>query len=437
MDEIAKHQIRSLQDEIAFLRRSLDFVPAPVFWACVQVRRFRWTMSRLLGLDSQRAAATTGREDFPALPVASLSGRRVFLDATDTVASAETTGVRRVVRELCRAAAQDRSATPVRIEGERFVALDGSSIDFRAGDGLVLLDAGWIRTPQYVAAVQHARTAGCAIVLGLYDLIPLNQPGFTPRVFAAAFETWIRALTPLSDAAIAISHAVANDFRAWLASSGVAFRPSLKVGWFALGANLDAPKAGAPSARVQAFLANNPRYFLSVGTLEPRKGHAVALDAFERFWSEGGDASYVIVGRRGFASDALIDRIESHPEFGRKLLWLSDAGDGDLTALYASTLALILPSIAEGFGLPLVEAAHFGAPVIASDIPVLREVGEGKVDYFRVLDADDLAGKLAAAANHRRAAPALVASSWRQAAATLTNMVAHDTYQTAIHEVGQ
>ncbi|MFV0280966.1 MAG: glycosyltransferase family 4 protein [Rhodoblastus sp.] len=442
MDAITKFQIRSLQDEIVHLRHSLDFVPAPVYLACVHFRRFRWTLSRLLGLEGRPSAAGAAigdfsAGDFPAAPLAALAAPRVFLDATDSAAATETTGVRRVVRELCRAAAQDRSAAPVRIAHGRFVALDGGAIDFRSGDSLVLLDAGWLRTPDYVAAVTAARAAGCAIVLGLYDLIPLNQPGFTPPAFSAAFDAWIRALAPLSDAVVAISRAVAEDFIAFRGKMGNEFAGAVKVGWFSLGADLAAPAGVAPSSSTRAALARSPRYFLSVGTLEPRKGHAVALDAFDIYGRAGGQASYIIVGKRGFASDALVERIETHAEYGRRLFWLSNAGDGDLAALYGAAIALVLPSIAEGFGLPVIEAAHFGTPVIASDIPVLREVGESRIDYFRALDAGDLADRLAVAVavaddDGKRAPPRLTALNWRQATAALTNMVANRTYQMAI-----
>lgn len=437
MDEITRYQIRSLQDEIAFLRRRLDFVPAPVYGACVQFRQFRWTMSRLLGLDRQRAHAAPTDLRLETIPVRDASSPRVLFDVTDTASSQETTGVRRVVRELCRAAAEDRSGAAVRIADGRFVALDGAPIEFAPGDSLVLLDAGWLRTALYVQAVGAARAAGCRIVLGLYDLIPVNQPGFTPFPFVHAFEAWMRAILPLSDAVVAISHAVAADFVAWAPGSGVDYRPGLRVGWFTLGADLDKRSTSARSPGVRALLASAQRFYLSVGTLEPRKGHAVALDAFERYWAAGGEAAYVVAGRRGYASDALIERIETHAEYGRRLFWFSDAGDLDLVDLYAATAALVYPSIAEGFGLPLVEAAHFGAPVVASDIPVLREVGEGQVEYFRVLDSGDLAAQLAQFDRKPRTPPALAAASWRQAAAELTQLVSQDKYQTAIDGVRQ
>lgn len=82
--------------------------------------------------------------------------------------------------------------------------------------------------------------------------------------------------------------------------------------------------------------------------------------------------------------------IIAHAEYGRKLYWFSDANDADLRLFYQRAQALVFPSFAEGFGMPLVEALYYGASVIASDIPVFREVGGAEVRYFSLLDADSL-----------------------------------------------
>ena len=109
-----------------------------------------------------------------------------------------------------------------------------------------------------------------------------------------------------------------------------------------------------------------------VGTIEPRKGHAVALTAFEKLWDEGSADELWIAGRRGWHVENLVERIKRHPQYNRKLRWVDSPNDDQLGSLYRQAAAVILASYAEGFGLPIVEAMRFGKPVIVSDLPVFR-----------------------------------------------------------------
>lgn len=111
-----------------------------------------------------------------------------------------------------------------------------------------------------------------------------------------------------------------------------------------------------------------------VGTIEPRKGHRVALDALDLLWQRGIDVRLTIVGKLGWNARKFVERLQVHPEWNVRLFWDSQATDDQLQGYYADADCLIASSFAEGFGLPIVEAGHFGKPVIASDIPVFREV---------------------------------------------------------------
>src|SRR5208283_312508 len=79
------------------------------------------------------------------------------------------------------------------------------------------------------------------------------------------------------------------------------------------------------------------------------------VGAMERLRGEGVDVRYVIVGRQGWSANALARRTVSHPEFGRRLFWLKDASDAELRDLYERARSLIFASIAEGFGLAMIE----------------------------------------------------------------------------------
>ena len=159
----------------------------------------------------------------------------------------------------------------------------------------------------------------------------------------------------------------------------------MALGYFYPGADLVAtqPSSGLPEkASAQLRAMQKTPTFVMVGTVEPRKGHALVLDAFERLWSEGVDADLVIVGRHGWMSDSLAARLKTHPQAGKRLSWLEQASDEYLEKIYDVSVALIAASAAEGFGLPLVEASQRGLPVIARDIPVFREVSGDYPTYF-------------------------------------------------------
>lgn len=117
--------------------------------------------------------------------------------------------------------------------------------------------------------------------------------------------------------------------------------------------------------------------FVMVGTMEPRKGYTVALDAFDLLWDADEDVELTIVGKVGWACEHTMERIKTHPELGKRLTWRAKVSDEELAEYYEAASALISASFAEGFGLPLVEAGRYGKPAIASDIPVFREVAKG------------------------------------------------------------
>jgi glycosyltransferase involved in cell wall biosynthesis len=130
--------------------------------------------------------------------------------------------------------------------------------------------------------------------------------------------------------------------------------------------------------------------FLTVATIEPRKGHAQTLAAFEILWSEGMDVNLVFVGKQGWNVEPLIERVRAHSELGKRLFWLEAITDGYLKNVYSTCTCLLATSIGEGFGLPLIEAAQHKLPVIARDIPVFREVAGAHAFYFLGINPKDL-----------------------------------------------
>jgi len=136
------------------------------------------------------------------------------------------------------------------------------------------------------------------------------------------------------------------------------------------------PPAAAPS------VAGPDAPWLVVGSLEPRKNHAAALDAYELYHAEGGRRPLVVAGGPGWKSADLHARLADLAARGRPVRYLGYVTDEALAGLYASAFALITPSWHEGFGLPLVEAMTAGLPVLASERASLPEVGGRAAIYF-------------------------------------------------------
>jgi glycosyltransferase involved in cell wall biosynthesis len=175
-------------------------------------------------------------------------------------------------------------------------------------------------------------------------------------------------------------------------------RRPLSIEWFHLGADINQsiPSTGLPdnAGEVLAALANK-RTFLMVGTLEPRKGILQATQAFDVLWADRCDVNLVLVGKPGWDNEQLMEMIHGHRELDKRLFWLSDVSDEFLQKIYDCSDCLIAASHHEGFGLPLIEAAKYGLPIIARDIPVFREVASTYADYFPDLpDAESMASAI-------------------------------------------
>ncbi len=404
-----------------------------------RIRELYWTTSRFLQNVKEAIAPSPKQEQllsFAAAAAPRLNGPRIFIDATDLVTAQQATGIQRVVREISRNAVETGLGLPVAIAQGRLVPacrLPGApeTIDYREGDILLLLDSGWNRLDDYPHVLSAFRAKGGKIVGCVYDLFPLIYPPLYTRGLIADFRIWTDEVLMECDAVVAISHSVAESFAHYAKSSLRRPRAGMRLGWWRLGADLVVERNDSPTKKVVA-LAERAPYFLSVGTLEMRKGYPIALAAFERLWAEGLDVNYVIIGRPGWNAAAFEDRLRHHPERGRRLFWLSNADDRDLRYLYKSARGVILATFAEGFGLPLVEAAQFNAPVIASDIEVFHEVGGAGVNFFQLLDAESLVAcirsVLAGEGTPARTAP----HSWRDSSDALLTMLRTDAYQTRV-----
>lgn len=130
-------------------------------------------------------------------------------------------------------------------------------------------------------------------------------------------------------------------------------------------------------------------FFLSVGTIEPRKNLLTLLAAFEKYKTNGGKHGLIIAGKNGWKSKPFFDALNCH-RYKSQIRYCGFVMQAELRHLYSTATALIYPSVYEGFGIPIIEAMACGCPVLASDVSSLPEVGGAAAEYFQPTNTDQL-----------------------------------------------
>ena len=260
----------------------------------------------------------------------------------------------------------------------------------RAGpkDVFIALDLTAHLLPKYAPQVRAWRRNGATVHVVVYDLLPLTHPEWFTSTAVRNFRRWFRFLASEADQVLCISETVRNGLGQILPPRSGA---PLELARMELAGDIAAsvPSAGIDSESAAAIERMRFRpSVLMVATVEPRKGYDVALGAFEHLWRTLPVAApdLVIVGKPGWKTAALQQRIRAHAEHGRRLYWMTQVSDEALCKLYEHCRGVFVPSHAEGFGLPLLEAAIARRPVLARDLPVFREQRLPNVLFF---DKDD------------------------------------------------
>jgi glycosyltransferase involved in cell wall biosynthesis len=240
------------------------------------------------------------------------------------------------------------------------------------------------------------RQDGVVVKFLIYDLLPIQLEQHFQCSDLKKLHQKLLAMVAMQDQAICISKATESAYLAWLSVERIHTNPALTTDWVHMGADLDdsKPSVGLPSNVYVVLREIESRTtFLAVSTIEPRKAQSQILAAVEQIWADGRDVNLVLVGQAGWKVDALTARLVNHPEGGKRLFWLRGISDEYLDLVYKASSCLIAASLNEGFGLPLIEAARYGLPIIARDIPVFNEVAGSSAYYFE----GETGGELAAA----------------------------------------
>nr|WP_088333218.1 glycosyltransferase family 1 protein [Sphingomonas mucosissima] len=211
----------------------------------------------------------------------------------------------------------------------------------------------------------------------VHDVIPLTYPEFARPNGALLHARRIRTIDRFADGIVTNSQATLDALTPHLTQ---------RAGRPARVAHLGCEWSDPVPALEGDF--NERPYFLCIGTIEPRKNHLLLLNVWRRLAETMGDAAprLILIGRRGWENENVIDLLDRSIALRGHVVEHRDVDDRQLTRLLGGARAVLLPSFAEGYGMPVAEALAAGVPVICSDISSLREAGGDLPDYLDPLD---------------------------------------------------
>ena len=253
--------------------------------------------------------------------------------------------------------------------------LVGNHVFHQHGDGDVCFMPGYWHdmTPMSYFTLQQS---GVMIVPMVHDLLPVIIPEKYNPTWSRHFHFNVYVTCLLADAIVSISDSTRMDLERLLESHSYP-PPEIFVHHHGFDFRRN-PGLVNSSSRFSA----DERYFLMVGTIEPKKNHSLVIDQFLGMAESHPGIRLKIVGCKGWMHDEITAKISLVIKRGHPVDYYKDVDDTELATAYGNALATIMASSHEGFGLPVIESLSLGCPVILPDIPVFREVAGGHGTYF-------------------------------------------------------
>lgn len=221
------------------------------------------------------------------------------------------------------------------------------------------------------AIYRNIRAQGCNIVILVHDLLPITLARYYQSPWREQFRANLLHALDYASAFVCVSEVTRQALLTFARESG-------KDGQFATAHNGYQPVGKcqpiARGKRLEFLFESKRPPLLMVGSIEPKKGHVRVLDVLERKWSSGYDRPLVIAGRPGWLASEIVRRIRQSAYLGKKLFWFDEFNDDDLSFAYLHCYALVFASLAEGFGLPLIEASMDRKPSIVFRTAIAEEI---------------------------------------------------------------
>jgi glycosyltransferase involved in cell wall biosynthesis len=207
------------------------------------------------------------------------------------------------------------------------------------------------------------------VLCAVHDILPIEYPQYFPAGAESGYRARLESTARHADIVMTNSQATATGFRRGFCGPG--HSPVIVVAPLGVEDRAEADRRD---------VTDHPPYFVMLGTIEPRKNHLLIL----RLWRSLGENAprLVIIGKRGWRNQATFDLLDRSVAPGGQVEEHDRLSDDEVRRMLSGARALLMPSFAEGFGLPIAEALASGVPVLCSDIAVFREVGGDAPEFI-------------------------------------------------------
>ena len=294
----------------------------------------------------------------------------IYYDITKMGAAKHRSGLMRLTSRLMEELGS--AVTPVSWDGRSRTFTTGKKrapVRFAASDWLFTVEMFSEAERPGIRAFVEAPP--CRLAAMFHDAIPVRLPHITWPQSVQRHPEYMKLLASF-ERTWAISEDTRRDFTGFWRWQGLT--PRAQVDVIGLGADFD----GSNRVQRDASIPPERPALLCVGIIEPRKNQAFLLDVCESLWRDGADFELHVVGRTNpYFGKPIQTRMRALQRREKRFRFHAAASDPELGRLYAKARAVVFPTLAEGCGLPLLEALWRGVPCVASDLPVLRENADG------------------------------------------------------------
>ena len=329
---------------------------------------------------------------------------KLFIDISNYVTTRAHTGIQRVVREFLYHLITDNKSIEYAIihydtQNNLYIALDNTEVlsflkdtqnyifqntsntiaisDMGDTDIFYDMDGAWGHSLKRTYLYKELKKKKVYIVNFIYDLVPIVKPEFAHENTIVNFTTFIYAVYAYSDLVLLNSRSAEKDFLD--IQKIIQSNRSINTRVIKLGSNIQS-HLHTNTNKYPKLL--NSKYILFVGTLEPRKNHALILEVFEKLHVSYPDLNLILIGKAGWNNDLLINKIKTHSLLNKKIFWLENINDRELFEFYENAYICTYLSAYEGFGLPIAESLAHNKITITSNNSSMYEVGKNFADYL-------------------------------------------------------
>lgn len=243
----------------------------------------------------------------------------------------------------------------------------------------------------FIVKLERLHEDGIHLLQVLHDMSPIVVPQFSNSGNATkTFPVYCRRILPICDIVLSVSENSRQDALQWLRANKLHV-PKVEV--FRLGDDIEIATSVRPDdSAVEGGLKDG--YLLMVGTIELKKNHQLLYYVYKLAKSRSIELPpIVIAGRYGWMTEATVELMTRDPEIKDKIIFMIEPSDEELSWLYDHCLFTVLPSLYEGWGIPIAESIARGVPCLCSDTSSMTEIAEGYVKHFNPSSTDEcLAG---------------------------------------------